>query len=113
MDIPLTNVQDGSKAGAGTWNIVFPISGKKMRVIGFRLQVHTVTSAGVVELVGRNGTKVSGEIYVDTNGINYVQDRIRVSLAADEVLRLRNTSDGTVVWAAFIEDFASVDVDVS
>lgn len=113
MQTPLTNVQDGSRAGSGTETILVPKSGKQIRILGYRLQVHTVTVAGVVELVGRNGTKVSGEVYVDSNGLQYVQDTIRVSMAVDEVLRLRNTTDGTVVWSVNVEDFASVDKDFS
>lgn len=107
-----TNVHDGARIGAGTETIVTPNIGKRMRVLGFRLQVHTVTVPGVVELVGRSRTKISGEVYVDANGINYVQDRIRVEMGDGEVMRLRNTSDGTVQWAVFIEDFASVGPDL-
>jgi len=107
-----TNVHDGARIGAGTETIVVPNTGKQIRVLGFRIQVHTVTSAGLVEIVGRSKTKISGDIYVDSNGLNYVQDRIRVELGPGEVIRLSNTSDGTVQWALFIEDFASVGPDV-
>lgn len=108
--VPLrTNVEGGLITGATTGTtVVVPVSGKFMRVVGFRLQIYSVTSAGSVELVGISGTKVSAPIYVDSNGLNYVQDRIRVEMGQDEVLRLSNGTDGNVRWAVFFEEEASV-----
>ncbi len=105
--IPNTNVHDGARIGTGNETIIVPNTGKRMEIVGFRMQIHTVTSAGIVELIGRNGTKVTGGVYVDTNGLNYVQDRIRVPMRPGEVLRLQNGTDGTVQWAVFIEEFES------
>lgn len=111
MTVPLrTNVEGGLISGATTGTtIVVPVSDKFMRVVGFRLQIYDVTSAGLVELIGKSGTKVSAPVYVDNNGLNYVQDRIRVEMGKNEILRLSNATDGKVRWAVFFEEEASVE----
>ena len=112
--IPETNVHGDLLEGASTGhNIVVPKSGKRMMVIGFRMQIYEVTTPGTVEFVGNQGTKISERVYADANGMNYVQDRIRVPLGQGEKIKLVNTTDGNVRWAVFIEEFASADKDGS
>lgn len=106
----VTNVKDGVVTGntAGT-NVLSPKSGKRMTITSFVMQIYGVTSAGVVELVGEDGTKVSGQFYVDSDGLNVVKDAVRINLDTDEQLRLVNGTDGNVRWIVYLEELASVD----
>lgn len=111
--IPRTQVHDGARLGTGDETIIVPNSGKRMVVVGFRMQVFDVTNEGQVSLIGRNLTKISGEVRVDSNGINYVQDRVRIVMGPGESIRLRNSTNGSVQWAVFLEEHASAPNDVS
>lgn len=97
--LPANEVESGQLAAGADQNIVRPR--RSLVVVGYRLQIIGVTAGGegIVRLYGRNGTVVSGGIYVDSNDLNYVQDRLRIELAADEALRLANNTNGTVYWA--------------
>lgn len=108
LETPETNVRGGLLTGASALKVIVrPNTNKFLRIIGYRLQVYGVTSAGVVELKGRNGTIVSAPVYADSNGINYVQDLINIPMVAGESLMLSNTTDGNVRWAVSFNEFSS------
>jgi hypothetical protein len=105
-----TNVRGGLLTGASALRVIVrPNTNKFMRIVGYRLQIYGVTTPGVVELKGRNGTVVSAPVYADSNGINYVQDGINIPLAVGESLMLSNTTDGNVRWAVSINEFDSTE----
>jgi len=74
-----------------------------LRVLGFRLQVYGATSASDTYVEGADGTVVSGRIYSDSNGLDYVQDNVNVLLEPSEALQIRSDTDGTIAWALFLE----------
>ena len=79
-------------------------SGDRIRILGYRLQIHSAVNGYNTFIEGTDGTVISGHVFSDSNGLDYVQDGLSVQLKAGEDIQIRSRTDGTIVWAVTVED---------
>lgn len=76
----------------------------RMRVMGYRIQIHGATKGYNTYIEGTAATRISGPVYSDASGLDYVQDNLNIQLQAGEDVQIRSRTDGTIVWAVILEN---------
>jgi len=94
---------DYPDAGPGFVVVAPARANRQLRVLGFRLQIYGATIPSTTYIEGANDTKISGGIYSDLNGLDYVQDNLNILLKPGEAAQIRSDTDGTIVWTLFLE----------
>lgn len=87
--------------------ILSPANAKdRIRVLGYRIQVHDVGAGdeGVPLYVrGDQKTVISGPLFIGPTGLGYVQDGLNVQLLAGESVEIASRTTGTISWALITE----------
>lgn len=109
MELPVAQRIEGGQiltpsAAGGLTVVAARDATDKMRVLGYRIQIHSATKGYNTYIEGTAGTKISGPVYSDENGLDYVQDNLNVQLQAGEGVQIRSRTDGTIVWSVILEN---------